>query len=115
METLPISETEYKTMSGYGLWHKRLSHARIQSIKATIAHSKGVQELEGVWVLVGIRMEHDLYCTACMTGKAQLRPCPSSKEHAKRPLERVYNAIHGPHDVVGHIHRGLWLRPDYHR
>ena len=87
VETIPISETKYKTMSGYGLWHKRLSHAPIQSIKATIAHSKGLQDLEG------IRMEHDLNCTACMVGKAQLQPYPGSKEHAKRPLERVYMDI----------------------
>ncbi len=35
-------------------------------------------------------MEHDLNCTACMIGKAQLQPYPGSKEHAKQPLERGY-------------------------
>jgi hypothetical protein len=38
-------------------------------------------------------MEHDLNCTACMVGKAQLQPYPGSKEHAKRPLEGVYMDI----------------------
>lgn len=87
IETIPLSQTKYKTMSGYELWHKRMSHAPIQAIKATIPHSKGLHELEGV------RMEHDTNCPACMIGKAQLQPYPKSKEHAKRPLERVYMDI----------------------
>jgi hypothetical protein len=38
IETIPMSEAKNRTMSGYGLpglWHKRLSHAPIQSLKAT--------------------------------------------------------------------------------
>jgi hypothetical protein len=85
--TIPISETKNKTMSSYGVWHKRLSHALIQSIKATIAQLKGLQDLEG------IRMEHDLNCTACMIEKAQFQPYPGPKGHAKQPLERVYMDI----------------------
>jgi hypothetical protein len=77
VETILISETKYKTMSGYRLWHKRLSHAPIQSIKATIAHLKGLQDLASIW------MEHELNCTVCMIGKAQLQPYPGSKEHIK--------------------------------
>jgi hypothetical protein len=92
VKIITISETKYKTMSSYRLWKKRLSHAPIQFIKAAIAYSKGLQDLEG------IRMEHNLDCTACMIGKAQLQSYPGSKEHAKRPLERVY------HDVLGNIH-----------
>jgi hypothetical protein len=87
VETIQISKTKYKTISGYGLWHKGLSNASIQSVKATIAHSKGLQDLEG------ILMEHDLNCIACMIGKVQLQPYPGSKEHVKRPLERVYMDI----------------------
>jgi hypothetical protein len=43
--------------------------------------------------LEGIRIEHDLNDPACMIGKAQLQPYPGLKEHAKRPLERVYMDI----------------------
>ena len=87
VETIPLSETKYKTMSGYDLWHKQMGHAPIQAIKATIPHSKGLHDLEGV------RMEHDTNCRACMIGKAHLQPYPKTKEHAKKPLERVYMDI----------------------
>ena len=84
IETVPISETKYKTMSGYDLWHKRLSHVPRQAIKDTIPHSKGLQDLEG------LRMNREMDCGSCMVGKATLQPYPKSKPHAKRPLERVY-------------------------
>jgi len=87
IETTPISETKFKKMSGYDLWHKRLGHCTNQAIKDTIPFSKGLQELEG------LKMEHDMNCTACMVGKAKAQPCPKSKVHAKRPLERVYMDI----------------------
>ena len=38
-------------------------------------------------------MEHDTNCRACMIGKAHLQPYPKTKEHAKKPLERVYMDI----------------------
>jgi hypothetical protein len=90
IETIPISETKYKTMSGFDnfyLWHKRLSHTPRQAIKDTIPHLKGLQELEG------LRMNREMDCESCMIGKAKLQPYPKSKEHAKRPLERVYMDI----------------------
>ena len=74
-------------MSGFDLWHKRLSHTPKQSIKDTIPHSKGLHELEG------LRMDRDMDCDSCLIGKAKLQPYPKSKEHAKRPLERVYMDI----------------------
>jgi hypothetical protein len=87
IETVPISETKYKTMSGFDLWHKRLSHTPRQAIKDTIPHSKGLHELEG------LRMTREMDCDSCMIGKAKLQPYPKSKEHARRPLERVYMDI----------------------
>ena len=82
-----MSETKFKRISGHDLWHKRLAHCPNQAIKDTIPHSKGLQDL------MGLRMDHDMNCTACLIGKAKLQPYPKSKEHAKRPLERVYMDI----------------------
>ena len=84
IETVPISESKYLTMSGYKLWHHRLGHSTHQTIKDTIPHVKGLHELEK------IRMEPRVDCPACMVGKAKLQPYPKTKDHAKRPLERVY-------------------------
>lgn len=89
IETVPISETKYKTMSGFDLWHKRLSHTPGQVIKDTIPHSKGLQELP----VEGLHMNREMDCDSCMIGKAKLQPYQKSKEHAKRPLERVYMDI----------------------
>ena len=63
------------------------SHCPKRAIKDTIPHSKGLQELEG------LRLEHDMDCTSCLVGKAKLQPYPKSKEHAKKPLARVYMDI----------------------
>ena len=84
IETVPITESKYLTMSGYKLWHRRLGHSTHQTIKDTIPHVKGLHELEK------IRMEPHVDCPACMVGKAKLQPYPKTKDHAKRPLERVY-------------------------
>ena len=36
VQTVPITESKYKSMSGYPLWHVRLSHCSFQTIKDTI-------------------------------------------------------------------------------
>ena len=87
VETVPITESKYQTMSGYPLWHRRLSPCAFQTIKDTIPHALGLQE----WVKA--YFDPNLNCTACMLGKARLQPYPKTKEHAKRPLERVYMDI----------------------
>ena len=84
IETVPLTESKYSSMSGYKLWHKRLAHSSVQTIKDTIPHSKGLQELDRV------KMDQHIDCPACMVGKAKLQPYPKSKDHAVRPLERVY-------------------------
>jgi hypothetical protein len=96
IETIPLSQTKYKTMSGYELWHKRMSHAPIQAIKATIPHSKGLHELEGA------PMEHDTNCPACMIGiwKGPIATVPEI-QGACKVASRA--GIHGYHDVIGHF------------
>ena len=84
IETEPISESKYLSMSGYKLWHKRLAHPPHQTIKDTIPHVDGLQDLEK------LKMDQHLDCASCMVGKAKLQPYPKTKEHARRPLERVY-------------------------
>jgi hypothetical protein len=38
-------------------------------------------------------MVPDMSCDACLLGKAKLQPYPKGKQHARRPLERVYMDI----------------------
>jgi hypothetical protein len=38
-------------------------------------------------------MVPDMSCYACLLGKAKLQPYPKGKQHARRPLERVYMDI----------------------
>ena len=87
VETVPISETKYLSMSGYSLWHRRLGHATMQSIKDSIPHSIGLKELEKA------KFDTNQKCTACMLGKAHLEIRPRSRDHATRPLEGVFMDI----------------------
>ena len=45
VETVPLSETQFKNMSGYSLWHWRLGHCPKQTIRDTIPLAKGIKVL----------------------------------------------------------------------
>ena len=84
VETVPFSETQFKKRSGYSLWHWRLGHCPKQTIRDTIQHAKGIEELSKE------SFDKDEQCPACVIGTAHLEIRQRSKEHAKNPLERVY-------------------------
>ena len=71
-------------MGGYDLWHLRLGHSEKETIRKTIPHSRGLDELKNV------TLDREEQCTACMIGKAKLSNLPELKERAAIALERVY-------------------------
>jgi hypothetical protein len=87
VETIPLSETQFKSISGYSSWHRRLGHAPMETIRDTIQHSIGLEELTKT------TFDREEQCPACMVGKAHLEIRPRSRVHATRPLERVYMDI----------------------
>ena len=87
VETVPISETQFKSISGYASWHRRLGHAPMATIRDTIPHAIGLEALKNT------TFNPEEYCPACMLGKSHLEIRPRSREHAIRPLERVYMDI----------------------
>ena len=44
VKTVLFSDTQFKTMSGYGLWHRRLGHCPMLKISETIPHSGDQRE-----------------------------------------------------------------------
>ena len=88
VETIPLSETKYKSMSG---WHKRMSHAPIQAIKATIPHSKGSGGSPD-----GAR--HKLSSMHDWEGPSATVP---KNQGACEEASRA--SIYGYHDVIGHF------------
>ena len=87
LESAIITESKYKSMSGYPLWHRLLSQCSYQTIKDTIPHSLGLHKLEKA------HFDLNLKCTACIQEKAHLQLYPTTKGHAKRQLESVYMDI----------------------
>ena len=71
-------------MSGYALWHPRLGHCPMPTIRDTIPHAKGIEELNKV------SFDPNQRSSVCMVGKAHLEIRPNSLEHAQLPLERGY-------------------------
>jgi hypothetical protein len=57
-----------------------MRHCSHQSIKATIFHATGLEEMENKKV----------DCASCMVAKATLQPNPHRKDRAVLSLERVY-------------------------
>ena len=85
VETVPMSETQFKNMSGYAFWHRRLGYFRMQKIRDMIPHPKGIEELSKA------NFDPNKQYPACMIGKASQEIRPLSREHSQRTLERVYN------------------------
>ena len=72
-------------MSEYPLWHRRLGYCPMQTIRDTIPHAKGIEELYRE------SFDQNQQCpAACMMGKAHLEIRLRSKKNTKRALERVY-------------------------
>ena len=84
VKTVPLSASKYSTMSGYCLWHHRMAHVPNATLKLTIEHSDGLEDL------VSATFSHDDKCPACMAGKGRQQAYPNEKERATVPLERVY-------------------------
>ena len=84
LQSIKISATKFAMMGGYDLWHRRLGHSERETIRKTIPHSKGLEELKNV------TFDNNEKCAACMIGKAKLNNLPDLKERATIPLERVY-------------------------
>ena len=83
LRTIQLSATKYSTMSGYSLWPLLLAHVPNATLRMTIEHSKGLEDLESA------SFSQDNKCPACMMGKGSLHPHPNEKERATRPLKRV--------------------------
>ena len=79
-----ISEQKYAKLSGYELWHRRLGHCPNESIRKSIAHSIGMDELKKA------RFDSHEKCPACAMGKAQRNNLPPRKERARKPMNRIY-------------------------
>ena len=73
-------------MSGYAIWHRRLGHCSMQTIRDTIPHTKGIEELSKA-------IDPNQQFPSCIVGKAHQEIRPQSREPAQRPLERVYTDI----------------------
>ena len=43
VETVPMSATQFKNMSGYALWHRLLGSCPMQTIRDSIPHAKGIE------------------------------------------------------------------------
>ena len=84
LRTTSMSSTKYQKMSGYCLWHRRLGHCPNATIQKTIKHSIGLDDL------LNARFDDHEKCPACMIGKSKLENMPDRKEHASKPLGRVY-------------------------
>ena len=41
LKTVPVSVTNYASMLGYCLWHRRLAHVPSRTVQSTIPHLKG--------------------------------------------------------------------------
>ncbi len=70
LQTSAISAQKYEKMSGYSLWHRRLSHCPNDTIRKTIDHVIGMDELKKE------KFDSNEQCSACMMGKAQLKAYP---------------------------------------
>ncbi len=70
-------------MSGYDLWHRRLSHCPKECIRKTTAHSIGPKDLQSA------RFDTHEKCPSCMIGKSHLENKPRRKERAENPLGRT--------------------------
>jgi hypothetical protein len=71
-----ISEQKYAKLSGYDLWHRRLGHCPNESIRKSIAHSIGMDELKKA------RFDSHEKCPACAMGKSQRNNLSPRKERA---------------------------------
>ena len=67
VETVPISGTQFKRMSGYPSWHHRLGHATMETIRDTIHHSIGLEELTKE------KFNQEEQSPACMLGKKSVQ------------------------------------------
>ena len=83
LRTAPIDATKFASMSGYDLWHRRLSHCPKECIRKTIAHSIGLKDLQSA------RFDTHEKCPSCMIGKSHLENKPRRKEQAENPLGRT--------------------------
>ncbi len=67
-------------MSGYDLWHQRLGNCTNRSIRDTIKHSEGLEDLQSS------KYEEHVKCPCCMIGKSTLEDLPKLKNRATEPL-----------------------------
>jgi hypothetical protein len=79
IETVPLSELKYASMSGYNLWHQRMGHYSPQSIK--VGSKNNVYN--ATVVATGLEEQENKKVEAKLD-------CASWKDRAVRPLERVH-------------------------
>ena len=45
VETVALSDTQFKNMSGYPLWHWQLGRCPMRTVRDRIPYAKGIEEL----------------------------------------------------------------------
>ncbi len=83
IKTEPICLRQFRKMSGYDLWHRRLGHCTNRNIRETITHSTGREDLRSR------TFEEHTKCPSCMIGKRTLEDLPKLKDLATEPLHQV--------------------------
>lgn len=71
------------------VWHRRLGHLNVQSLKQLKQMVTGFQ----------LNKMENLNCVACFQGKHSRDPFPNSESRASKPLELVHTDLCGPFEV----------------
>lgn len=71
------------------VWHRRLGHLNVQSLKQLKQMVTGFE----------LNKMENLNCVACFQGKHSRDPFPNSESRASKPLELVHTDLCGPFEV----------------
>ena len=91
---LPLSRVSASTVSGQNtfslaLWHSRLGHASISSVKQLVS-----------WGLLGSVSNKSFDCMPCQFGKQTTLPFNNSVSHALSPFNLIHSEVWGPSPII---------------
>lgn len=90
MNTASITTAHSSEIANENLWHRRLGHANVETVRAAAA--TGLIDKQS-------RRREDAGCRACIEGKMTRASFPTSDERATKPAELMHVDLCGPMQV----------------
>ena len=95
IKTEPICFREFGKLSGYELWHRRLSHCTNRNIRKTVTHSTGLEDLRSR------TFDEHAKCPSCMVGKSTLQVlCKGISSQSKYVHIFLFSSINQGHNYA---------------